>query len=111
MYYCEDCKLYSKTADCPCGCEAHPAPDDNWQPDVMRGEGVAEGPTPAKPFDLMKDKPVLDAPTLNWVWDSLWRLNACNRGENADRRAKKRAFEYVMGWLEEEVRTAQTEGR
>ena len=52
-------------------------------------------------FDLMKEKPELDTPTLNYVWDYLWRKNACNRGENADRRSRALEQQSIMLMLQE----------
>ena len=58
-------------------------------------------------FDLMKDKPHLDIPTLNWLWDSLWRCNAANRPANAAQRAVRGERERVLKMLEAEAQ-AQT---
>lgn len=51
-------------------------------------------------FDLMKDNPELDLKTLNFVWDRLWRSNACNKRKNAEQRTEYRTMERIMTMLE-----------
>ena len=60
-------------------------------------------------FDLMKDKPKLDIPTLNYVWDRLWRYNACvNIGRmNDDKRSRSAELIATLQKLEEMASTEQ----
>jgi hypothetical protein len=59
-------------------------------------------------LDLMKEKPAIDAPTLNWVWDRLWRRHACMKPRNAAMRAVRSELEMLMDELELEAeRTKQ----
>ena len=62
----------------------------------------------AGPFDLMKDNPPLDVPTLNWIWDTLWRREACSRvgRQNNDRRSRAREDIKIMAIIEDEARAA-----
>ena len=50
----------------------------------------------ANKFDLMKEKPALDIPTLNYVWDYLWRMNACNSRKNNEQRIRASEQESIM---------------
>jgi hypothetical protein len=54
-------------------------------------------------FDLMRDKPELDIPTLNYIWDRLWRHNACvNIGRiNDDKRSRSAELIATLRILEE----------
>mgnify|MGYP001237378367 CR=1 FL=1 len=52
-------------------------------------------------FELMKDKPKLDIPTLNYVWDMLWRFKACNLRKNAKERALFAEYERLMKHIKE----------
>lgn len=52
-------------------------------------------------FELMKEKPELDTATLNYIWDILWRKNACNPLKNADQRSKWWENKKTMELLEE----------
>ena len=52
-------------------------------------------------FDLMKNKPALDIPTLNFVWDTLWRSNAANKPINAEQRARSSERAGIMRRLQE----------
>ena len=54
----------------------------------------------ANKFDLMKDKPALDIPTLNYVWDMLWRRNRASNPKNAYERASKDEQERILKMLE-----------
>ena len=59
-------------------------------------------------LDLMKEKPAIDVPTLNWVWDRLWRRHACMKPRNAAMRAVRSELEMLMDELELEAeRTKQ----
>jgi hypothetical protein len=58
-------------------------------------------------FDLMKDKPRVDVPTLNWVWDTLWRRHACMKPKNATMRTRMREIEILMEDLEHEAKQAE----
>jgi hypothetical protein len=49
----------------------------------------------------MKDKPKLDIPTLNYVWDILWRFKACNLRKNAKERALFAEYERLMKHIKE----------
>jgi hypothetical protein len=51
-------------------------------------------------FDLLKDKPELDIPTLNYVWDMLWRRNAANSRKNTEQRIRCNEREYIMKMIE-----------
>lgn len=57
-------------------------------------------------FDLMKDIPPLDVPTLNYVWDWLWRMNACAKPTNERQRARLNQREEIMELLREIADTA-----
>ncbi|MCK9569039.1 hypothetical protein M0R72_08865 [Candidatus Pacearchaeota archaeon] len=57
-------------------------------------------------FDLMKDKPALDVPTLNWVWDSLWRRRQSNFQKNEEQRIRAREDDALMVIVESEARAA-----
>ena len=52
-------------------------------------------------FDLIKELPDLDVKTLNYVWDMLWRFNACSKGKNQDERSRIKEREKIMNHLEE----------
>lgn len=51
-------------------------------------------------FDLMKEKPVLDIPTLNFIWDMLKRSNLCNQRKNVKQRVEYYNQESIMKDLE-----------
>lgn len=51
-------------------------------------------------FELMKDKPKLDIPTLNYVWDILWRFKACNLGKNEKQRALFAEYNRLLEFIE-----------
>jgi hypothetical protein len=51
-------------------------------------------------FDLMKDKPKLDIPTLNYVWDWIWRMNAVNKATNEHKRGEQAARANILQLLE-----------
>jgi hypothetical protein len=51
-------------------------------------------------FDLMKEKPKLDIPTLNFIWDGLWRENACNNRSNKVKEGRHTANVHTMEYLE-----------
>jgi len=51
-------------------------------------------------FELMKDKPKLDIPTLNYVWDILWRFKACNLRKNAKERALFAEYNRLLEFIE-----------
>lgn len=51
-------------------------------------------------FDLMKEKPQLDIPTLNWAWDWIWRRNSLIKPTNERKRGQKQEMEYISGLLE-----------
>lgn len=57
-------------------------------------------------MDLLKDKPKIDVPTLNWVWDRLWRRHACMKPRNAALRATRRELEILMEDLQREAEGA-----
>ena len=50
-------------------------------------------------FDLMREKPKLDIPTLNWVWDELWRRNHAAPAKNIDGRIRQDERAALMGRL------------
>lgn len=52
-------------------------------------------------FDLMHEKPVIDIPTINYIWDALWRINFCVKPTNADLRARHSERERIMEQLQE----------
>jgi hypothetical protein len=54
-----------------------------------------------KYFDLMKEKPSLDIPTLNYVWDWVWRMNAVQTPKNANQRARQGEREYILQLLQD----------
>lgn len=54
-----------------------------------------------KKFDLLRELPELDTKTLNYVWDTLWRFNACSRRKNSDERTRCSERERIMKLLEE----------
>jgi len=56
-----------------------------------------------KMFDLMKAKPTLDIPTLNWLWDRLWRLNTSTRATNAEGRARRLEREAILKMIQDEA--------
>lgn len=58
-------------------------------------------------LDLMKEKPAIDVPTLNWVWDRLWRRHACMKPRNAAMRAVRSELEMLMDELEMEAERAK----
>jgi len=53
-------------------------------------------------FYLVKDNAHLDLdiPTLNFIWDRLWRLNRSHRGKNATERAQIDGRKDIMEMLE-----------
>lgn len=65
-------------------------------------------------FDLVKDKPALDIPTLNYVWDWVWRMNAVDKPKNEDGRSRQRERERFLKTLQDmadwEKETTQTGG-
>ena len=67
-----------------------------------------------KRFDLVKEKPSLDIPTLNYVWDWIWRMNAVDKPTNADGRSRLRERERFLKIIQDmadwETETAQTGG-
>lgn len=60
-------------------------------------------------FDLIKEKPKLDIPTLNYIWDTLCRFNTCNRRKNAEQRA---IYSYQIQLMEHinEIANSEKEG-
>jgi len=52
-------------------------------------------------FDLMKDKPLLDRGTLNYVWDVLWRFNATAEPTNNEKRTRINERERIMSYIQE----------
>lgn len=51
-------------------------------------------------FDLMREKPAeLDIPTLNWVWDELWRRNTAAPAKNINDRIRQDERAALMGRL------------
>ena len=50
-------------------------------------------------FDLMREKPELDIPTLNWVWDELWRRNTAAPAKNIGDRIRQDERAALMGRL------------
>jgi len=63
----------------------------------------------ATKLDLMNDKPVLDIPTLNFIWDRLWRHNACmNIGRmNDDKRSRSAELIATLRILQEMADTVK----
>jgi len=51
-------------------------------------------------FDLMNEEPILDIPTLNYVWDMLKRSNLCNQRKNEKQRIEYSNKEHIMRELE-----------
>jgi hypothetical protein len=55
-------------------------------------------------FDLMKKRPTLDIATLNYIWDTLWRQEACYRiRPNLERRIRGDETRQIMKMLEAEA--------
>jgi len=54
-------------------------------------------------LDLMKEKPTLDIPTLNWLWDRLWRLQASIRATNAESRTRRWEREAMLKMIQDEA--------
>ena len=52
-------------------------------------------------FDLMKDKPLLDRDTLNYVWDVLWRFNYTTKPTNNNNRAIINERENIMQFIQQ----------
>ena len=67
----------------------------------------------AKYFDLMDAKPRIDIPTLNYVWDLIWRMNAVRKPKNVKERARQWEREEILQLLQDmagwEINT-QTDG-
>ena len=63
-------------------------------------------------FDLLREKPVLDIPTLNYVWDWVWRMNALDKPTNANGRSRLGERERFLRALQDmaDRETAQTDG-
>ena len=55
----------------------------------------------SKNFDLMKNKPLLNRDTLNYVWDVLWRLNATTECTNSDKRIRVNERERIMNYMQQ----------
>lgn len=51
-------------------------------------------------FNLMKNKPNLDEDTLNYIWDILWRFNACNDKSNEMKRVQCDERSHIMDILQ-----------
>lgn len=51
-------------------------------------------------FDLMRDKPKLDLPTLNFMWDELWRFHSLATTKNEKGRMRKQFLEERMKSIE-----------
>jgi hypothetical protein len=52
-------------------------------------------------FDLMGEKPKLDIPTLNFIWDELWRLDFVDKPKNEHKRGEHAARLKIMERLQE----------
>lgn len=52
-------------------------------------------------FDLMLNKPKLDIPTLNFVWDTIWRMNAVRDATNERKRCERSARAGILQMLED----------
>lgn len=53
-----------------------------------------------KKFDLMKNKPVLDYDTLNYVWDIIWRFNYLNEQKNEQERGAYGEQQRILNYIQ-----------
>ena len=53
-----------------------------------------------KSFDLMKEKPSLDIPTLNFVWDWIWRKDFISKPTNERSRGAAQEREKMLQLLQ-----------
>lgn len=57
----------------------------------------------------MREKPKLDIPTLNFIWDELWRLDFVDKPTNERKRGEHTARLKIMERLQELAKEGTSE--